>query len=582
MSPLSSLSPFYSLMVILAVTLTLLACNTPSQARPRPEPDFGPNVLIFDPAMPSAAIQSKLDAVYSKQVSNQFGPERYAYFFKQGHYDLDVNLGFYTQVLGLGRMPDDVVIHGGVQSKAEYLGNGNATCNFWRSAENLAVVPTAPTPLLWAVSQGTWLRRMHIQGDLDLWDRGWSSGGFLADSKIDGQVKSGSQQQWFSRNDDWGSWAGHNWNMVFVGVTHPPSGDWPKPAYTVVAKTPLIREKPYLYWDKQGGYAVWVPALQTHETLGTSWANGPTPGVSMPLDKFYLAHADRDTAASINAALSTGENLILTPGIYHLESSLRVTHPNTIVLGLGYATLIPDKGTPALTIADVDGIQVAGIIFDAGTAESPTLLQVGETGSAKDHAKNPTCLYDIVSRVGGETVGTATSCLTINSHNVLGDNVWLWRADHGAGADWNGNKSKNGLIVNGSDVTLYGLFVEHFQEYQTLWNGNGGRVYFYQSELPYDAPAQSDWQHDGVDGFASYKVTDGVTRHEAWGLGIYGVFNRSATKCLNAVETPAAPGVNLHHIISVWITGKRATEITHVINGIGEAVNRSNRKATVD
>lgn len=576
-----SLSPLHCLF-ILAVSLTALCLSVPAQARTRPEPDWGPNVLVFDPSMPTAEMQSKLDALYSKQRASQFGPDRYTFFFKPGRYDLDVNLGFYTQMVGLGRMPDDVTIHGGVQSRADYLPNGNATCNFWRSAENLAVVPTAPAPLLWAVSQGTWLRRMHIHGDLNLWDRGWSSGGFLADSQIDGEVKSGSQQQWFSRNDNWGSWDGHNWNMVFVGVTRPPSGDWPKPAYTVVAKTPLIREKPYLSWDKNGGYAVWVPALQAQETSGTSWASGPTPGVSVPLDKFYLAHAGRDTAASINAELAAGRNLLLTPGIYHLESSLRVTHPNTIVLGLGYATLVPDKGTPALTVSDVDGVQVAGLIFDAGVTESATLLQVGETGSAKDHRTNPTSLYDIVCRVGGETVGTTASCVTINSHHVIGDNFWIWRADHGAGADWNGNRSKNGLIVNGADVTLYGLFVEHFQEYQTLWNGNGGRVFFYQSELPYDAPTQGDWQHDGVDGFASYKVADGVTRHEAWGLGVYGVFNRSNTKCLNAVETPTVPGVNMHHIIAVWITGRRDTEITHVINGLGEAVNHVNKKAAMN
>ena len=78
-------------------------------------------------------------------------------------------------------------------------------------------------------------------------------------------------------------------------------------------------------------------------------------------------------------------------------------------------------------------------------------------------------------------------------------------------------------------MTIYGLFAEHFQEYQTLWNGEGGRVYFYQSELPYDAPDQSRWQHDGVPGYASYKVADSVHRHEAWGLGVYGVFTRSDT-----------------------------------------------------
>jgi hypothetical protein len=43
----------------------------------------------------------------------------------------------------------------------------------------------------------------------------------------------------------------------------------------------------------------------------------------------------------------------------------------------------------------------------------------------------------------------------------------------------------NGLIVNGNDVTLYGLFAEHSMEYETIWNGNGGRCYFYQNELPF-------------------------------------------------------------------------------------------------
>jgi len=177
-------------------------------------------------------------------------------------------------------------------------------------------------------------------------------------------------------------------------------------------------------------------------------------------------------------------------------------------------------------------------------------------------------------------VGRVAASWPIN--DVLGDNLWIWRADHGAGASWNRNKSKNGLIVNGRNVTLYGLFVEHFQEYQTLLNGEGGRVYFYQCELPYDAPSQEVWQHEGVDGFAAYKVTDGVTRHEAWGLGVYGVFTRSPAKCFNAFETPAAPGIKLHHLVAIWITGKPGTEITHVINGTGNAVNSSNKKTTVD
>lgn len=566
----------------LAVILALLCPHLPAQPRSTPMPDFGPNVLMFDPSMPRAAIQSRLDAVFAQQERNQFGPERYTVLFKPGRYDLDVNVGFYTQVLGLGRLPDDVAITGTVHSDANWLGNGNATCNFWRSCENLSVTPSAPAPLHWAVSQGTALRHVHIHGDLDLWDRGWSSGGFLADAKIDGQVNSGTQQQWFSRNDDWGRWAGHNWNMTFVGVTHPPSGGWPDPCYTVVAQTPPIREKPYLWVDAKGRFAVRVPTGNGKATVGITWTRGVTPGNDVPLSQFYLAHPDRDTAASLNAALHSGRHLLLTPGVYPLETSLVVTRPGTIILGLGFATLRPERGTPALEIADVDGVTVGGLIVEAGAQESPSLVQVGGPGSRHDHGRSPTVLYDLCCRVGGAVAGTAAACLRIDSDDVVVDNAWLWRADHGAGANWAGNPCRNGLVVNGDDVTAYGLFVEHFQEYQTLWNGNNGRVYFYQSELPYDAPSQDVWQHGGVNGFASYKVADGVTRHEAWGLGVYGVFTRSATTCLNAVEAPTAPGVRLHHLISVWITGRRGTEITHVVSGTGPAVNRTRRTATVD
>lgn len=137
-------------------------------------------------------------------------------------------------------------------------------------------------------------------------------------------------------------------------------------------------------------------------------------------------------------------------------------------------------------------------------------------------------------------------------------------------------------MVNGDDVTIYGLFVEHHEQYQTLWNGNGGQVYFYQCELPYDAPTQTEWSHDGVNGYAAYKVADSVTNHQAYGLGIYGVFTKTTTKCFNAVETPTAPGINLHHLVDVWITGQSGTEITHLLNGMGNPVNGSNRKTTLD
>jgi hypothetical protein len=251
-------------------------------------------------------------------------------------------------------------------------------------------------------------------------------------------------------------------------------------------------------------------------------------------------------------------------------------------LGLGYPTLVANAGKPALIISDVDGVKMGGLIFDAGTELSPSLLQVGEANSSLDHSNDPIFLYDISMRVGGATVGTTASCLVINANDVVGDNLWLWRADHGAGARWNENACNSGLIVNGNNVTLYGLFVEHHEQYLTVWNGNGGRVYLYQSELPYDAPSQSQWQHNGINGYAAYKVGNAVTSHEAYGLGIYGVFTKTTASCFNAMETPTVAGIHLHHAVDIWITGQEGTEITHILNGAGNSVNSLNRKTTLN
>jgi hypothetical protein len=98
-------------------------------------------------------------------------------------------------------------------------------------------------------------------------------------------------------------------------------------------------------------------------------------------------------------------------------------------------------------------------------------------------------------------------------------------------------------------------------------SGNWGRVYFYQSELPYDASSQAVWSHDGVNGYASYKVADSVTSHQAYGVGIYGVFISSTTKCFNAIETPTnAQQVNIHDMINVYITGQSGSEMTYIMS----------------
>jgi hypothetical protein len=229
----------------LGFTAGLLAAALPALAAKSAKPVFGPNVVIFDPSMPSQAIQKQIDAVYAIQQHNEFGPQRNALLFLPGSYSVDVPVGFYTEVMGLSASPDATRIAGNVHADAN-LGNNNATTTFWRAAEGLSVGPTGGT-MQWAVSQAVSLRRVHVRGDLVLHqNHGWASGGWMSDSLVDGNVDSGSQQQWISRNCDWKSWTGANWNMVFVGVVHPPEGTWPSPPYTKVAHTPVVREKPFL------------------------------------------------------------------------------------------------------------------------------------------------------------------------------------------------------------------------------------------------------------------------------------------------------------------------------------------------
>nr|WP_320068548.1 RICIN domain-containing protein [Micromonospora sp. RTGN7] len=543
-------------------------------------PDLGPNVSVFDPSMSQATIQNRLNTVFNQQVTNQFGNQRYALLFKPGTYNVNANVGFFTQVAGLGISPDSVVINGAVHAEADWWPDGsqNATQNFWRAAENLSVTPTGGLDR-WAVSQAAPYRRMHVRGNLALSDGGWSSGGWISDSKIDGQIQSGSQQQWITRNSAIGSWSGSNWNQVFVGTSGAPANTFPSPPYTTVGSTPVVREKPFLYVDSAGAYQVFVPALRANSS-GNSWQSGTTAGSSLPISQFHIVKAGA-TAASINAALTAGQNLLFTPGVYHVNDTIRITRANTVVLGLGLATIVPDNGVTAMSVADVDGVKVGGILFDAGTTNSQVLMEVGPSGSAADHAANPTSLHDVFFRVGGAIAGKATVSLRVNSNNVIGDHMWIWRADHGNGGTvgWNINTGANGLVVNGNNVTMYGLFVEHYQQYQTIWNGNGGRTYFYQNEIPYDVPNQAGWSSGGgAQGWAAYKVGASVTSHEAWGLGSYCYFSTNPGVVLgHSFEVPVTPNVKFHNMVTVSLGGTGT--IARVINNTGATVNSGNQVA---
>ena len=523
--------------------------------------DLGPNVTVLDPSMGTAAVQAKLNEIFAAQETAQFGTRRDAVLFKPGRYDVNANVGFNTSIIGLGRNPTDVNI-GGLTVDAGWFG-GNATQNFWRSAENFMV----PGSARWAVSQAAPMRRVDIRGELNLAPSGygWASGGYIADSRVTGQLGQYSQQQWFTRDSTIGGNSNGVWNQVFVGTVGAPANSFPEPVYTTIAQTPVIREKPYLYVDAANDYQVLVPNLRTN-TAGATWINGATAGTSIPLTQFFVAEPT-DSAATINQALAQGLNLFFTPGIYRVDQTINVTRPDTVVLGIGYATIEPVNGVVPMRVADVDGVKIAGLLFDAGTVNSPILLEVGPAGSSARHATNPTSLHDVFFRIGGRIAGKNTTSLVVNSNNTIIDHIWAWRGDHGDGIGWNVNTADTGLIVNGQDVTGYGLFVEHYQKYQLIWNGNGGRVYFFQNEMPYDPPNQAAWR-TGALGYAAYKIADSVTTHEAWGLGSYIYTNVDPTiHADRGFEVPVTPGVRLHSVLTVSLGG--VGTIDHVVNNTG-------------
>ncbi|MFC0007521.1 discoidin domain-containing protein [Micromonospora siamensis] len=528
---------------------------------------LGPNVLTFDPSMSGATIQNQLDTVFRTQEANQFGTQRYALLFKPGDYSgINAQIGFYTSIMGLGRNPGDVRIHGDVTVDAGWF-NGNATQNFWRSASNMQVFPSAGFTR-WAVSQAAPFRRMDIQGDLNLAPAGygWASGGYIADSRVTGIVQPYSQQQWYTRDSNVGGYQNAVWNVTNSGVVGAPATSFPNPPYTTLARTPVSRDVPYLYLDAAGGYNVFVPSTRTNAS-GASWLGGSTPGTSLPLSQFYVAHPG-DSAATINAALAQGLNLLFTPGVYDVTETITVNRPGTVVLGLGFPTLIPQNGVTAMSVADVDGVRLAGLLLDAGPINSPVLLRVGTAGATASHAADPTSIQDVFFRIGGAGAGKATTSLVVNSNDTLIDHIWAWRADHGTGVGWTVNTADTGLVVNGANVTALGLFVEHYQKYEVVWNGENGRIVFFQNELPYDPPNAAAWTNGSMVGYAAVKVAGGVSTFEGWGMGSYCYFNVDPTiTAYHSFEAPVAPGVRFHDLLTVSLGGNGS--ITHVVNDTG-------------
>lgn len=583
---------------------------------------FGPNVCVFNPSMSQAAIQADVDRIATLQVpqSAQFSTNRYAIFFEPGIYGSAANplvfqVGFYTQVAGLGLMPQDTVVNGMIEVFANECAtrtrNGstsywcNSTTNFWRSLSNLqlnvtrnwavgpAFTPTYPGPggpgcayseEAWSVSQAAPLRRLLVNGSIVFQDycsgaNDDASGGFIADSQINGDLNFYGQQQYYTRDSSIGGANGCPnglWNMVYSGVVGAPAPVFSGSCQqnTVVPNTSASEEQPFLYKDSTGWH-VFVPAVR-HNSVGTSWGSGTPAGSSLPLSSFFIA-SPSNSASDMTSALAKGKNLILTPGIYALDDAITAPHPDAVILGLGFATLVPQNGDAALKVVSNKGVKLAGFMVDAGPVNSDVLVSVGTPGQSTGSATNPDLVSDVFFRIGGATLGKATVSLQVNADNAILDDVWAWRADHGTGVGWTSNTADTGLVVTGDNVTATGLFVEHYQKNEVIWSGQGGNVVFFQNELPYDPPTQADWMASPTQkGYPALLVTPNVKTFSGTGMGSYVVFIQTTATIYDdmAFQAPQTPGVQFNNLLGVWISGSGG--LNSIINGVGGPVTSTN------
>ena len=670
-----------------AATLTATAAGAGhASAAPSPQslcPDavtatFGPNVCVFTPQMPQTQIQNDLNNIAAQQVplSAQFNNDGYAVLFEPGTYGsaatpLVFEVGYYTEVAGLGAVPQDTTINGQIEVFPNALDCAsasncwaNSTVNFWRSMSNLTLnvmdkannyVPQPITQLppigdtadcyggstdIWSVSQATPVRSMIINGNLNFQaycsqtgygGNDFASGSYVANSVINGQLAWSGNQQGIARNSDYQSAAGYVWNYVYSGDGCPPGYTPPagtacspnqdafgsKPAgtegvigvnqVTALPQSPATEEKPFLYTDSSGKFNVFVPSVQQNSS-GPNFLSGSEAGSSRPLSSFFVANPSTPVAA-INLALLAGKNLVLTPGVYDLSAPIVVERPNTVVLGLGFATLVPQHGNAALIALPNVGVKISGLIVDAGPVNSPVLVSVGIPGLTAGTAANPDTIQDVFFRIGGaETtpVSATVSLLDNASHSII-DDVWAWRADHGAntsvtgpqgqvGAGWTYNKGDTGVVVTGDNVTAYGLAVEHYQKTEVFWAGQGGTNIFFQNELPYDPPSQAAWNKSATQlGYPAFAVSPNVTSFNGYGMASYVVFIYTNATLWDsmAYQAPNKPGVKFTDAGDLFIsstcsvngncpTPGQSGGLQSVIDGAGGSATDANPTTMVD
>ena len=586
---------------------------------------------------------------------NHFSTKHYALLFAPGEYkNCKFEVGYYVGMAGLGKTATCVKFTGGESGpfvpalnkdmpvtpggSIAYRRAGLCLDSFWRSAENFSAVNT-----MWAVSQAAPMRRVKISNNLMFGDGGaYSSGGFLANAEVGGECNYIANQQWLSRAVNFkGTVKGGAWSIVFSGcVGNVPAPGLPKEggACITVEETPATRiEKPFIVINDNSEYELHVPKATNDQTTGAMLDDSNTEirpfsrvKVAKPIlpvdtagnyiehdDTTYnvLTEKDKKITLELQRALDEGKDLVLCPGLFFLTRPLIVKQPNQVILGLGLATLIaPQDGSPCIRVqAKTPGVRIAGLTLEASkqvnSPDSPfknsdgvaSLLEFGEPDIMDDagDVNNPGLLSDVFTRVGGSNLDRSVKTdvmVRVHSGNVVGDNLWLWRADHVKLAIdeepndtnfpryhqvrlWDDREDgtklpvdecvvKSALVVTGHDVKMYGLFCEHTTEHQMVWKGKRGSVSFFQCELPYDVDI--DYGHDG---FTGYFVDKDVTDHTARGVGVYCNFQCYNVQAQKGITLPSKDGIILENPFAVFLNNKGG--INNVVHQGGALVGSS-------
>ena len=330
---------------------------------------FGPNVCVFTATMTQASIQKDLDRIASQQVvASQFDSQRYAVLFRPGTYGsagnpLVFQVGYYTQVAGLGAMPEDTV--NGAIDVSTTSDSGTQDCNRASTTSGVAIEPLIRTesPATWPTLAAGRAAPASVLSGLR-----WAApnpGGY------DSGFRPGHRQRFPAAGlrSNLGGWSNGVWNQVFSEITAL-GAELRQWGSARLATCPVTRRKRRSSTPAHGGYSVFVPAVQ-HNSVGPAQAAARTA----PHPAVEVLRGQSGMSGRLSPRRWPGARTSSSP-LASITCRPSWSRTPTVVLGLGMATLVPQRGNAAMIVVRNSG----NSRLRSCTRPSPVLLSVGTPG----------------------------------------------------------------------------------------------------------------------------------------------------------------------------------------------------------